>query len=377
VAPHDHVADGAHRSRVRPVVLRTAARLARLAHHARTRGPAVRRRHGCGCLGRCHRTDAHLYSAISAWSAADLFWQPYTPLRARSRSWGRRSISCSRRRRPEPSVALAGAVVEGRVGAGAPDGQPIRHCGWGALCWRRLAADRARCAVGGISRLLADTVAHTSLDLLHYSLHPWNAALLALQTGLVLWGAAAAGAATLVLRVASLGWRIARGEWRVRLLSVTCWSLHTSSDSMADLPPSPRGRSPAFSSWRSSQSLRDSSQGPLPPGIAGLPLHAAGGGPDAACARLLSRHLRTRATGEGRTGRSAVRPSGAQSAADHPDVDAAEPAGDRRVPRPGRSGLDPAGSSWFGGADEPVVPGLAPHRPRGVPDHVIGGTVRP
>ena len=73
--------------------------------------------------------------------------------------------------------------------------------------------------------LLADTVANTTLDLLHFSLHPWNAALTALQIGVVIWDATALAAIVLLFRAASLPWRIARGRWSVRLGVIACWTL--------------------------------------------------------------------------------------------------------------------------------------------------------
>jgi signal transduction histidine kinase len=76
-------------------------------------------------------------------------------------------------------------------------------------------------------RLLADTSQNTTLDLLHFSLHPWNPALLALQTGIVIWDATALTACVLVLRAAYLPWRVARGAWRLRAGVVVCWMLPT------------------------------------------------------------------------------------------------------------------------------------------------------
>ena len=73
--------------------------------------------------------------------------------------------------------------------------------------------------------LLADTVANTTLDLLHFSLHPWNAALTALQIGIVIWDATALAAIVLLFRAAYLPWRIARGRWSVRLGVIACWTL--------------------------------------------------------------------------------------------------------------------------------------------------------
>jgi len=73
--------------------------------------------------------------------------------------------------------------------------------------------------------LLSDTIANTTLDLLHFSLHPWNTALLALQIGIVIWDATALSAAVLILRAAYLPRRISRISWRVRLATVACWGL--------------------------------------------------------------------------------------------------------------------------------------------------------
>jgi signal transduction histidine kinase len=73
--------------------------------------------------------------------------------------------------------------------------------------------------------LLGDTIANTTLDLLHFSLHPWNAALTALQIGIVIWDATALAAIVLLFRAAYLPWRIARGRWSVRLGVIACWTL--------------------------------------------------------------------------------------------------------------------------------------------------------
>jgi signal transduction histidine kinase len=73
--------------------------------------------------------------------------------------------------------------------------------------------------------LLADTVANTTLDLLHFSLHPWNTALTALQVGIVIWDATLLAAMVLVFRAAYLPWWIARGGWSIRLGTIACWTL--------------------------------------------------------------------------------------------------------------------------------------------------------
>src|SRR4029450_4221406 len=75
--------------------------------------------------------------------------------------------------------------------------------------------------------LLADTVANTTLDLLHFSLHPWNTALTALQFAIVIWDAPAVAVLVLIFRTAYLPWRIARRHWTIRLAALICWLLPT------------------------------------------------------------------------------------------------------------------------------------------------------
>jgi nitrogen fixation/metabolism regulation signal transduction histidine kinase len=71
--------------------------------------------------------------------------------------------------------------------------------------------------------LLADTIANTTVDLLHFSLHPWSSARLALQAGLIVWHASVLGFAVLVLRAAVVPFRIGRGQWVMRLTMVLAW----------------------------------------------------------------------------------------------------------------------------------------------------------
>jgi signal transduction histidine kinase len=72
--------------------------------------------------------------------------------------------------------------------------------------------------------LLRDTIAHATLDLLHFSLHPWNNARLAMQIGLVLAHAAVAGFAIVLLRLATLRWRLPRRSWPLRLATAAAWA---------------------------------------------------------------------------------------------------------------------------------------------------------
>jgi signal transduction histidine kinase len=79
--------------------------------------------------------------------------------------------------------------------------------------------------VVGHYELLRNTIANTTLDLLDFSLDEWSPPRLALQVGLIMAHAAAVGLGVAILRAAQVGWRVRRGDWTVRLLSVVCWTL--------------------------------------------------------------------------------------------------------------------------------------------------------
>lgn len=88
----------------------------------------------------------------------------------------------------------------------------------------QLAAGAALAAiVTGHQALLSNTIANTTLDLLHFSLSEWNAGRLALQLGLVLAHATAVGLAVAILRAALARWRVPRGDWRLRAEIIACW----------------------------------------------------------------------------------------------------------------------------------------------------------
>ena len=72
---------------------------------------------------------------------------------------------------------------------------------------------------------LQDTVANTTLDLLHYSLHPWSTSRLALQVGLMLWHATALGCGVLILRAALIPWSVPRNDRRLRAATIAMWAL--------------------------------------------------------------------------------------------------------------------------------------------------------
>jgi signal transduction histidine kinase len=77
----------------------------------------------------------------------------------------------------------------------------------------------------GHESLLSDTVSHTTLDLLHLSLNPWNTTRVTLQTGILFSHVAGLGLCVLVFRTARAGWRVPRGQIRLRLLTMVCWLL--------------------------------------------------------------------------------------------------------------------------------------------------------
>jgi signal transduction histidine kinase len=81
----------------------------------------------------------------------------------------------------------------------------------------------------GHQALLRDTITHTTLDVTHFSLHPWDTARLALQVGLILAHVTAVGLAVLVFRVALHPWCVPRADWRLRILVVVAWMLPLAS----------------------------------------------------------------------------------------------------------------------------------------------------
>jgi signal transduction histidine kinase len=78
--------------------------------------------------------------------------------------------------------------------------------------------------VVGQERFLEDTIARTTIDLLQFSLRPFNSARLALQIGLVIAHATAIGLAAMTLRASLAAWRGWR-DWRLGTLAAVCWVL--------------------------------------------------------------------------------------------------------------------------------------------------------
>ncbi|MDA1183089.1 MAG: HAMP domain-containing sensor histidine kinase [Acidobacteria bacterium] len=91
---------------------------------------------------------------------------------------------------------------------------------------RQLAAGAGVAAiVWGHQRLVGDTVANATLDLLHFSLHPWSASRLALQVGLLVFHASALGGGVLLLRAALVSWIVPRRATGLRIGTVGLWLL--------------------------------------------------------------------------------------------------------------------------------------------------------
>jgi signal transduction histidine kinase len=73
--------------------------------------------------------------------------------------------------------------------------------------------------------VLSDTIAQTNLDLVHFSLQPWDISRLALQVGLIILHATIMAAAVLTLRAALVRWRLPRHDWRLLSATIVCWAL--------------------------------------------------------------------------------------------------------------------------------------------------------
>jgi two-component system, NtrC family, nitrogen regulation sensor histidine kinase NtrY len=121
-------------------------------------------------------------------------------------------------------VLLFYAVESGRLRTGMR-GERVAVTGRMALfLLAQLAAGVALAAIlMAHQRLLADTIASTTLDLLHFSLQPWDLGRTSLQLGLLLAHATVVVAGVLALRLATMAWRIPRGDWRIQSAMIACW----------------------------------------------------------------------------------------------------------------------------------------------------------
>jgi len=90
----------------------------------------------------------------------------------------------------------------------------------------QLAAGAAMAALLALHyALLRDTVANTTLDLLHFSLHPWSMPRLALQVGLIVWHASVLGCGVAILRAAVATWAVPRPDIGLRAAMIGLWAL--------------------------------------------------------------------------------------------------------------------------------------------------------
>ena len=87
-----------------------------------------------------------------------------------------------------------------------------------------LAGAGAAVVLLGHTALLRNTVAQSTVDLLRFSLPPWNSATLALQVGLVAAHAAALGVIALLMLAGLRPWRLRR-RWYAHALTIGCWAL--------------------------------------------------------------------------------------------------------------------------------------------------------
>src|SRR5688572_2035638 len=105
----------------------------------------------------------------------------------------------------------------------------------------QLAAGAAVAALLMLHRgLLRDTVANTTLDLLHFSLHPWSMPRMALQVGLIVWHASVLGCGVAILRAAVAGWAVPRADTGLRAAMIGFWVLPLILWQLADGVPIPQ-----------------------------------------------------------------------------------------------------------------------------------------
>ena len=73
--------------------------------------------------------------------------------------------------------------------------------------------------------LMRDTIENTTLDLLHFSLHPWDTPRIAIQVAFIAWHATILVAGVLALRAAGVPWCVPRRRWSLRLATLALWAL--------------------------------------------------------------------------------------------------------------------------------------------------------
>ena len=225
---------------------------------------------------------------------------------------------------------------------------------------------------------LRNTVDSTTLDLLHFSLHPLSTSRLALHIGLIAWHASALGCGVLVLRAASAAWAVSRTDWRFRTARIILWTLPLlayllATSAVAGRPaPSTHGRC----GGDRSRLLHQSCHRTLPSWFAGVPAHdddpRAGGPGDG----LLPLALPARMAGQGASRGNAVRATGARPTTDDSAPSAGELEPNRSISRVGGTDEHPAGASRNRSPDRPRLPAVASNRTCDVPGDVVGRALR-
>jgi signal transduction histidine kinase len=128
-------------------------------------------------------------------------------------------------------VALAGlaggAVTAARRARRRGRGDPFQNRDLMARFVRTqlVAAASAAMLVCGYELFLREIIEHTSVDVLHFSFHPWDPARLAFAAGLVLCHAGVIWTAVLLLRVAVLRWRLPRSDLRPIATTIGLWAV--------------------------------------------------------------------------------------------------------------------------------------------------------
>jgi signal transduction histidine kinase len=100
----------------------------------------------------------------------------------------------------------------------APDVAPVAFVGLQLLCGAAVAL-----LLVGFERLLAATVDPLSVDLRHFSLHPWSPPRLALLAGVVLWEVSALWTGVLIAAVGLARWRLPRAWSKWHAIAAVCW----------------------------------------------------------------------------------------------------------------------------------------------------------
>lgn len=124
-------------------------------------------------------------------------------------------------------VGLAVSVVESwRIRR-----RSVRHAttGGAARAWYLAVQSAAGLGAAGTivahEALLRDTIGHSTLDLLRFSLLHWDTARMALQVGLIVAHATALGVALLCFRAATVRFRVRRHDVPLRVLTLLAWVL--------------------------------------------------------------------------------------------------------------------------------------------------------